>query len=285
MRLSVLSFPWSRIIVLPLCCFAVAFVADVTTGRQFSPVLGTGAIVTSLFSIFRSARALIGSIALWATLWIGFNLLRAVADGTGVGLVPVDAIAGMEKSISSMMPSGVVQAGAADLGIASSVDWAMLLVYLSFFVTPHAMALVLLVRRRDIFWRYIIAMTGVLMTGVVAFILLPTAPPWYVDATVRRVPQEVLFSDSSGRALGFDPNGMAAFPSVHMAAVTLVGTALATFGDRWRRIGKAYAAAMAFAIVYLGEHHVVDALAGGVLALACWRAAVWAKPVLFGRSR
>jgi membrane-associated phospholipid phosphatase len=39
---------------------------------------------------------------------------------------------------------------------------------------------------------------------------------------------------------------------------------------RWRWLGAAYAAAMLFAIVYLGEHYVVDGLAGWAVAGACW---------------
>ncbi len=62
-------------------------------------------------------------------------------------------------------------------------------------------------------------------------------------------------------------------PSVHMAVTFVVVLAL------WRErralavIGALYAAAMALALVYLGEHYAVDVLAGVLVALAAWLAA------------
>src|SRR5439155_7863760 len=71
-------------------------------------------------------------------------------------------------------------------------------------------------------------------------------------------------------ALG-DPNPSAAMPSVHTAVTAVLALSL----WRWRRAfglaGAAYTAAMGFSLVYLGEHYVVDVLAG----LLCAGAASW----------
>ena len=44
-------------------------------------------------------------------------------------------------------------------------------------------------------------------------------------------------------------------------------------------LGASYAAALGFALVYLGEHYVVDLLAGGALTLAVRRLAPRAAPL------
>ncbi len=67
-----------------------------------------------------------------------------------------------------------------------------------------------------------------------------------------------------------NPNDYAAFPSLHAAFPTLA----AIFA--WRRyrwlavLLLAWAACVWTAIVYLGEHYFVDALAGLGFALAAW---------------
>ena len=55
---------------------------------------------------------------------------------------------------------------------------------------------------------------------------------------------------------------MAAMPSVHVAAAVLVGLAIRTVAPRLSVVGIGYALAMSLAVVYLGEHFVVDAVAG-----------------------
>ena len=62
---------------------------------------------------------------------------------------------------------------------------------------------------------------------------------------------------------------------MHMAVTTIVVLAL------WRRpllrlLALAYLAAMTFALVYTGEHYVVDELAGVLTALLAWTGAAWA---------
>ena len=74
-------------------------------------------------------------------------------------------------------------------------------------------------------------------------------------------------------------------PSVHMGATAII--ALVAWGTgrvAVRLGGVVYAAAMGFALVYLGEHYVVDLLAGMAVAAAAWCAsrALWRR--LEGRA-
>ena len=53
---------------------------------------------------------------------------------------------------------------------------------------------------------------------------------------------------------------------------------------RWAVVIAVYAALTAFAVVYLGEHYVVDVVAGLLLAFAVVRASrYWSLPI--GRDR
>jgi len=73
--------------------------------------------------------------------------------------------------------------------------------------------------------------------------------------------------------LGFEPNHVAALPSVHVAAAVLVFLAMPHAPARLSFVGATYAMAMTLAVVYLGEHFLIDALLGWVVALVGWRLA------------
>jgi membrane-associated phospholipid phosphatase len=105
---------------------------------------------------------------------------------------------------------------------------------------------------------------------------VPTAPPWWAA-------QQRLLSDrldrvtvDASRALPLVPeenadarqeaNPWASMPSNHTASAVALALALRDVDRRVGTAAGAYAAALGFALVYLGEHYVVDVLAGAALA-------------------
>jgi membrane-associated phospholipid phosphatase len=94
-----------------------------------------------------------------------------------------------------------------------------------------------------------------------------------MDGEVRRVNAEVM------RALRGEPrpgtpedhnsgsNPWAAWPSDHFASALSAAIALAEAEPRAGALGFGYAAMLAFALVYSGEHYVADLLLGAMLSL------------------
>ncbi|HTE86816.1 MAG TPA: phosphatase PAP2 family protein [Dehalococcoidia bacterium] len=66
----------------------------------------------------------------------------------------------------------------------------------------------------------------------------------------------------------FRPNPVAAMPSIHAAFPVLVWLVLWKRWHRWGWMLVVYPLAMGFAVVYLGQHYVIDVLAGWVYAVA-----------------
>ena len=67
-------------------------------------------------------------------------------------------------------------------------------------------------------------------------------------------------------------NPLAAMPSLHFATSAMARARCSPRAVRWRaRSAAAYAAVLGFALVYLGEHYVVDLLGGLALTLAVRR--------------
>jgi membrane-associated phospholipid phosphatase len=84
----------------------------------------------------------------------------------------------------------------------------------------------------------------------------------------------------------FGGNPLAAMPSLHFATSVMAALLLSESGPVAGTLGFTYAVTLGFALVYLGEHYVVDLLAGGALTLAVRRLGPAVEPALsrLGRS-
>ncbi len=75
-------------------------------------------------------------------------------------------------------------------------------------------------------------------------------------------------------------NPLAAMPSLHFATSLMAALLLAEAGPVAGALGWSYTATLGFALVYLGEHYVVDLLAGAALTAAVRRLGPRAGPAL-----
>jgi membrane-associated phospholipid phosphatase len=119
---------------------------------------------------------------------------------------------------------------------------------------------------------------------LIGYWAIPTAPPWWVseklgrmDGEVRRVMLEVASwvkgepnPTEGDHEMGANP--FAAMPSDHFASAVMTAILLSEQGRVVGAFGWTYAVALGFTLVYLGEHYVLDELAGLGLALAVNRA-------------
>ncbi len=75
-------------------------------------------------------------------------------------------------------------------------------------------------------------------------------------------------------------NPLAAMPSLHFATSMMAAQLLAETGPVAGALGWGYTATLGFALVYLGEHYVVDLIAGAALTTAVRRLGPQASPAL-----
>jgi hypothetical protein len=187
------------------------------------------------------------------------------------------------------LPNVRLQRALAGLGRGNVVDRFLSWVHWSWFFEPHAALAWILSRDQDQFARAARQMSAVYDVGCVVYAMVPTAPPWWAseeghtDAEVRRIMVEV-GEKEWGRAwpvlydaLGGNP--WAAMPSLHFATSLMTALLLSEMGFREGVAGWAYAGTLGFALVYLGEHYVVDLLAGAALVIAIRRGERYVQPV------
>ena len=162
-------------------------------------------------------------------------------------------------------------------------------VHWSWFFFPHGTIAYILLRRRGHFERSAVLMAATFDLGCIVYWVLPTAPPWWArrqsqNGRVRRIMVEA-GENFWGRlweplydSLGGNP--FAAMPSLHFGTSVTAAHLLSRIGPRAGVFGWTYAATLGFALVYLGEHYVVDLIAGLALAEGVRRAEPAAAPAL-----
>lgn len=193
------------------------------------------------------------------------------------------------------LPNVRLQRTLAGLGRGNVVDRFLCWVHWAWFIEPHAALTWILAKDPEHFARSARQMSGVFDLGCIVYAAVPTAPPWWAsaeghtDAKIRRIMQEV-GEEEWGRAwpvlyeaLGGNP--WAAMPSLHFATSLMAALLLAEMGPKAGTLGLAYAGTLGFALVYLGEHYLVDLLAGAAIVIAVRRGERLVEPVAQAVSR
>jgi membrane-associated phospholipid phosphatase len=161
------------------------------------------------------------------------------------------------------------------------------------FLVPHGSVAYVLVRRPESFASAAARMYAVFDLGAVCYWVAPTAPPWWAAAeghlepagglTVRRMMREYgerFWGDRWGDLYDlFGGNPLAAMPSLHFATSLMAARLLSETGPLAGTLGWAYAGTLGVALVYLGEHYVIDLIAGAALMALVNRGARRLAPV------
>jgi membrane-associated phospholipid phosphatase len=217
-----------------------------------------------------------------------YDRLRGFADGLvfparELPQIHVEAIL-FGKPIPTVWLQSHLWHGAGDL---RWWDYATWFVYLTHFFATLVVAAVLWTWFHDRFARFATMVCVLALTGFATYALYPAVPPWLaarhgnigesnrlIGIVWHHVPiahYGSLFEKGQSYA-----NNVAAMPSLHAAYALLITLYLWRLVPRWARVPLAlYPPAMAFALVYSGEHYVVDCIAGWIYACAPFFAVGW----------
>ena len=231
-------------------------------------------------------------------LFFAYELMRTYADKFGQA-VHVTDIMSIERVIGlGGLPTTWLQ-GLLHSGPATNPDnlaTISVAFYFLHFPLPLAIGFLLWIHQRRVYYDYVGAMILLSMAAFVTYLILPVAPPWWAEK----------FGYASGilhlRDAGFNglanffgfggyfysysvysigSNEVAAFPSLHAAYPFLAFLFARHAFGRAGWLMLAYTACVWFAIVYLGEHWVVDIVGGvayaSVAYLAIMRGPRWAR--------
>lgn len=206
--------------------------------------------------------------------------------------IRIDRVLGGGRLPNARLQRALMRPG----GPTSSLDRALTIAHWTWFIEPHASLAFLLATDEQRFVRAARQMAAAFDLGCAAYIAFPTAPPWWAaehgytgDERVHRRMVDV-GEEVWGRAWpklydSVDGNPWAAMPSLHFGASVLAAILLWESDPRAGAVGFTYAGVLGFALVYLGEHYVIDLLAGlGLIALVRF-AEPLAEPLSLAVSR
>jgi membrane-associated phospholipid phosphatase len=287
---------WHRIRVGAAVAYAIALVvvvarAGVPTDRGSLLIIVLAGIgIPCLGRGWRAfGRALLDWLPFTAVLVV-YDLSRGIADGVGLPLHVSDIAAADRGLFGGTVPTVWLQRHFLDPGSPHWYDALATLVYISHFLATPAVAAVLWLRSREIWKAFIARVIALSAAGLVTYVLFPAAPPWYaaregvIEPVIRASSRGWLWLHVNHAANLLDEgqaaaNPVAAMPSLHTAFATLIALfAISHLRSSWRWLAILYPTAMGLSLVYLGEHYVVDLLAGVVYALAVhWAITAWTR--------
>jgi membrane-associated phospholipid phosphatase len=247
------GFFWKTVVVPSL--FIVAYLA-----RRFTAFVRDWSVFLCAVVLFDSVRGLVYGVTL--------HFQRPMYMGYAIEL---------ERTLfGAPVPSSRMQQALTDPSHIGTLEKLLVVVHASHFLAFLLFALLLWIVRPPAFTRFRLAMLLVMYSGLVMYLLIPTVPPWmaasryFVLEPVRHIPAAVYNLSVPTLAESFDVNPVAAMPSLHAAFPTLLALiCLETFGA-WGLVMAVYACSVCFAIVFLGEHYIVDVMCGTTLALVAF---------------
>lgn len=252
-----------------------------TVGLPTEPVYAFGWLWTATIAWRNHApwRSHLRFLQDWApvvALLVGYQLSRGFASSTTPHVVELIEA---DKLLAGWLTGGPVPTVwlQAQLYDVAQVRWWDVLaswVYFSHFVLALAVALVLWLRDRDRWAAFLRRWLLLCGAGLATYFLYPAAPPWWAYEH-GYLPEVARISARGWSELGLHAafnalnagqlaaNPVAAMPSLHSAwALLVIVFFLPTVHWRWWPLLLAYPVAMAFTLVYTGEHYIVDVLVG-----------------------
>ena len=281
-----------RIVLVALAVFvALLGLLALRGGFELSPDVLAVAAATGLVLVVRN-RPTFREWAPFLVLGLAYELIRGDTAAL-LAMVHVGDMAALERALfAGYLPTQVLQAWLHPKHGLDLVAAVATILYILHTALPVVVGAFLWVRDRASYYDYVAALVVLSMAAFLTYLILPVAPPWWAASHgflngANGHPELAYLKpsafDSLAASAGLDghvlfgltfgdisPDQVASFPSLHAAYPFLAYLFARRVLGRARWAVLAYAAAVWFAVVYLGDHYVVDVIAGVVYTLVAY---------------
>jgi hypothetical protein len=276
-------FPWLEV------CAGVVYAAALIayTARYGAPLKTTKIFIAIMLGLLvptlrRPRHWLRGVVRDWVPLLViltSYDLLRGRADNVNT-VVHFEPQLGFDKLLTGGSTFANVFQDALWRGHPSWYDHIVSTIYLSHFCVTLVTLAVLWVVRESTFRRYRNYVLVLVLAGFATYFLYPAAPPWcaaengFTPPIVRTAYKTLGVStlgDCTPGAGSSLSNPIAALPSLHAAFPLALTLFFWSRARRWMRaVLVTYTAAMAFVLMYGGEHFLFDEVLGWLYAVTAF---------------
>jgi membrane-associated phospholipid phosphatase len=210
-----------------------------------------------------------------------YTYTRGFADSLGISAheqmpIVADRWLGMGELPTQRLQAWLCADTCADMSAGRWYDTVFTATYLTHFVCGLVLAVVLWLRNREQWARWMRRYLGLNLAGLSIYVIYPMVPPWMASDNGAFQPAIERMTGRGGSGPGLQlsqlvmgpiGNPVAAMPSLHAGTAFLVAFyAITVLRSRLRWALLLYPLVMTTALVYFGEHYVIDALAGAALA-------------------
>ncbi len=193
-------------------------------------------------------------------LLLAYDSMRGIVSNVA-GMVHSSELIGAELYLFGVIPTQVLQ----QFYRMPVLDWMGAFFYSLHFVVPFLFGFVLWFRSPENYRKYTATLLITSYSALITFLVYPAAPPWFGVGAER-----ILFQIDGALGVPFyatvyaliQPNPFAAIPSLHAAYAWIVALfAVKVKGVRALPV-FVFPLGVWFSAVYLGEHYIIDLVAG-----------------------
>lgn len=204
---------------------------------------------------------------------VSYDFLRGLAPFLN-SHVNYQLLIDMEMFIFGFIPIIFLQDQFLHLPNLSWYDYLATIFYFLHFALPLAFGFLLWIDNKAYFKQFVVAISLLSYTAWITFVAFPSSPPW-LSSQKGYIPEVTKILDYTLAAFPvsyelptlyhkMNPNPVAAMPSLHAAYPFLVFLFCLSF-FKWKGLlFFPYVLGVWISLVYLGEHYVVDILAGAL---------------------
>lgn len=214
---------------------------------------------------------------------ISYDFLRGLAYSPGV-FVHYNELIQAERWIFGGIPTINLQQMFLQVNNLAWFDYLATVIYFLHFALPLSFGYLLWFYNKAHFRQFVVAISLLSYAAWVTFVVFPAAPPWLASRE-GYLPEVVKVMDHTIAAFpttyelptiyhNLNPNPVAAVPSLHAGYPFLVLLLALRFFRLKGLLFLPYALGVWLSIVYLGEHYIVDIIAGIIYALAAYLATI-----------
>ena len=200
-------------------------------------------------------------------LLMSYEALQGVAGS--LSLAPVIHPAG------SSAPYGIIEAVQSAF-LSPDLTDAMSVFYGLHFPLVIGSAILLWYSNKILYKRYVYSLVACSYVSLFFYALAPSAPPWYngvvsnlLGTTSAQIGSSSFFSELARIGSLIESDKLAAFPSLHAAYVVLFSYFTIKLKRTYGLVSIPITVGVLFSTIYLGQHYIVDLVAGVAVAAGC----------------
>jgi len=215
----------------------------------------------------RKAHILELSLVVGAYLVYFFTRGLVFSDYSGIGMENAGRIISFEKALGFFWEPGWQSWVLSNAkGFATVLNWTYIITYWPVIVVTGG-ALYVVNRPKYYYYRSVVVIN--LVGALLIFMLFPVTSPFNITEYFVNTIQELGPGFYGGSEMAVVYNAQAAMPSLHFSWTVILGVLFMRTFKGWFRIAGVFYPILTFlAIIITGNHFILDAVVGGILAIA-----------------